>query len=354
MSTILRDEILPVITLSPDQTVRHALSVICESGAQIAIVSDVDSGRMLATVTDGDIRRALLRSTNLEDPISDVMNVDFAFVPEGAVDKLSAEAMLRSKGIRHLPELDDDGRLLKLHMTFHLDPPSIVDIPVVIMAGGKGSRLRPLTNDTPKPLLKLGGKPILERILINLVTQGFRRFFFSVNYLAEQIENYFGDGSRWGADIRYVHEARRLGTAGALGEIQDKIDTPLIVQNGDLITDFQYAELVEAHRSAGAVATMGLRKIYTQVEFGVVEVEGGLIQSIVEKPSIEHLVNGGIYCLDPKVLERVVQGRYLDMPTLFTDLMDAGDICHGFPIPKSWLDIGTHAELERARSLYSV
>lgn len=353
MSTIISDDILSSITLTPDQTVRHALSVICESGAQIALVKDSATGRMLATVTDGDIRRGLLRSTNLEDPVSAIMNTSFSSALEGSIDLSSAVATLRAKGIRQLPVLDKDGKIVALHTTFPIDPPPALDIPVVIMAGGLGSRLRPLTDDTPKPLLELGGKPILERILINLITQGFRRFYFSVNYLAEQIENYFGDGSRWGADIRYIHERQRLGTAGALGGIDDVIDTPLIVQNGDLITDFDYGDMIEAHKVAGAAATMGLRKIYTQVEFGVVEVDAGSIKSIVEKPSIEHLVNAGIYCLDPKVLSRVEPGKYLDMPTLFTDMMEEGEVCHGFPIPKSWLDIGTHAELKRARALFS-
>lgn len=349
----LSGEALEKIILAPDQSVREALAAICDSGAQIALVCDPGTRRLLATVTDGDIRRALLKKASLSDKVSKVMNTQFASAVEGDVDaEISATAM-RSKGIRHLPILDKAGCINSLRTTFPVNPSPAIDIPVVIMVGGLGSRLRPLTDDTPKPLLELGGKPILERILINFITQGFRRFYFSVNYLSEQIENYFGDGSRWGADIRYVHETTRLGTAGALGNIEDAISTTIIVQNGDLITDFDYDLMIEAHKKADAKATMGLRNIYTQVQFGVVNTQDGMIKSIEEKPRLQHSVNAGIYCLEPAVLERVKPGRYYDMPTLFEDMIEDEEICLGFDVPNTWIDIGTLTELDRARAMFS-
>jgi dTDP-glucose pyrophosphorylase len=348
----LQGELLSALFLKPTDTIHRALSVMSETSAQIALVLEPDTRALIAMVTDGDIRRALLKNASLKDSVESVMNREFSSVKTQDMPNTNPVALLRAKGIRHLPEVDTDGRVIALHTTFPVAGATKQNIPVVIMAGGLGSRLRPLTDDCPKPLLELGGKPILERILLSLITQGFRTFYFSVNYRANMIEDYFGNGAKWGADIHYLHETKKLGTAGALGEITGDLETPFIVQNGDLITDFAYADLIETHKSKGAVATMGLRNIYTQIEFGVVESQDGAIQTITEKPTLEHQVNAGIYCLSPSVLSRVKRGRYLDMPTLFMDLIEDNEPCAGFTIPGTWLDIGTLPELERARARF--
>jgi dTDP-glucose pyrophosphorylase len=349
---IVSGEQLRHICLQPEQDIRTALTIISDSGAQIALVTSTD-GKLIGTITDGDIRRALLKGSSLDSFVSTVMNVGFESVTEDSTSSINPIAVIRSKDIRHLPVIDGDGQLVSLYMTFEIAKEAKKnEIPVVIMAGGLGSRLRPLTETSPKPLLELGGKPILERILITLVTQGFNNFYFSVNYLSDMIENYFGDGHRWNANIRYLHEPSRLGTAGSLGEIEETITTPIIVQNGDLITDFSYQEMVDFHAKSGGMATMGLRTVHTQIEFGVVESDGNKISNIVEKPNLEHLVNAGIYCLSPEVLSRIKRGRYLDMPNLFIDMIDEGKTCSGYNVPGSWLDIGTHAELSRAQALF--
>jgi len=347
----VKGRLLERLLLRETESIRAALTLISDVGAQIALVVD-DKKRLIGTITDGDIRRAMLKECSLDSPVSSVMNLLFQRISEDVLSDANPIAIMQNKGVHHLPVLDADGRVISLYMMFEIAKNTCSNVPVVIMAGGLGRRLMPLTENCPKPMIELGGKAILERILTSLVTQGFTNFYFSVNYLAEVIENYFGDGHRWNANISYLHEPSRLGTAGALGEIEDKISSPIIVQNGDLLTNFDYKELLEFHSKTGSVATMGLRNIYTQIAFGVVESNGDEITKIVEKPNLEHSVNAGIYCLSPEVLPRIKRGKYLDMPDLFTGLVEDGYKCGGYDVPGSWIDVGTHAELKRARALF--
>jgi NDP-sugar pyrophosphorylase family protein len=220
---------------------------------------------------------------------------------------------------------------------------------VVIMAGGLGTRLHPLTQDTPKPMLKVGGKPILETIIQSFVDQGFVNFFVSLNYKAEVITNYFGDGSQLGATINYLHEKSRLGTAGGLSLLPQNIHAPIIVMNGDLLTRISVEALLDFHERESAVATMVVREDHYQVPYGVVEVDGTQIIGLEEKPVQRHLVNAGIYVISQTGLENIPTDTFYDMPTHFAKLSANGHRTAAFPLHEYWVDIGRLDELERAQ-----
>jgi NDP-sugar pyrophosphorylase family protein len=223
---------------------------------------------------------------------------------------------------------------------------------VVVMAGGLGTRLDPLTKDLPKPLLKVGSKPILETILSNFRGYGFAEFFLSVNYKAEMVKSYFGDGTRWGIRIRYLEESVPLGTAGSLSLLPERPTLPLVVMNGDLVTQVNFQHMLDFHREHAAVATMGVREYDMQVPFGVVRLEESRIVAIEEKPVHRFFVNAGIYVLEPDALDYVPRGEYFDMTTLFERLAKEGMPTSAFPIREYWLDVGRPDDLERAQIEY--
>ncbi|MCI7477621.1 MAG: alcohol dehydrogenase, partial [Selenomonadales bacterium] len=220
---------------------------------------------------------------------------------------------------------------------------------VLLMAGGLGMRLRPLTENCPKPLLRIGDKPILQIIMESFVKEGFLDFYISVNYKSEMIEEYFGNGEHFGVNISYIHEPKRLGTAGAVGLIPDVIDEPIIVMNGDLLTNVNFSQLLAFHNNNNAVATMCGREYKIQVPFGVINYDNWEIKSLEEKPMLTNFVNAGIYVLNPDVVKAVKKDEYLDMPDLFTQLISENKKVLVFPLRESWLDIGRMEDFERAR-----
>ncbi len=338
------------LVIRPSDTINHAIRVIDEGGVQIALVAD-DQGVFQGTVTDGDIRRGILRSLPLDAPVSEVMKTD-ALVGQQNQAGDEHQGIMETNFVRQLPIVDSGFRLVNLAVDDRL--PAVSGRPhenwVVLMAGGPGSRLRPLTDDTPKPLLKVGDKPVLEIIIDNFVAQGFRRFYISVNYKADQIKDYFGDGSKWGAEIRYLEEKERLGTAGALALIEDRPTAPFVVMNGDLMTKVNFQNLLDFHTEQKATATMCVRDYDFQVPFGVVETEHTKIISIEEKPKQRFLVNAGIYVLDPDVFEFVSGGGHQDMTHVFDSLIKAGRDTTVFPIREYWLDIGRLDDFDQANS----
>jgi NDP-sugar pyrophosphorylase family protein len=216
------------------------------------------------------------------------------------------------------------------------------------MAGGLGKRLRPLTDEMPKPLLSVGNKPLLQNILESFVHQHFSHFFISVNYKADSIKNYFGDGSQWGIDIRYLEEDKRLGTAGALRLIAERPNAPVIVMNGDLLTRVNFRDLLNYHVERGSSATMCVCEYDVEVPFGVVEINGYQIEKIIEKPIHRFFVNAGIYVIDPDLFDMIPIDTYLDMTSFFDKMIDAGKKTAVFPIHEYWLDVGRVADLDRA------
>lgn len=336
------------ISITPDKTIKSALQILDVTAKKILFVVD-GSGKLLGTVTDGDIRRGILKDTSLTDKITKVMKSN----PKTARAGTNREEMLRLMkltDVSHLPVLDEQGKLVDVISRDELLDRQKRENIVVLMAGGLGTRLRPLTNDCPKPLLKIGKKPILETIIDSFIDCGFYRFYLAVNYKSEMIEEYFGDGSKYGVEIKYIHEKKRMGTAGALYFLPEKPVEPIIVMNGDLLTKLDFVELLDTHIKNASAATMAVREYSYQVPYGVINCDGDRIVSIEEKPEHTYFVNAGIYVLEPEVVARVEKEEFFDMPNLFKDIIGEGGKVGVFPIREYWLDIGRLDDFERAKS----
>ena len=339
------------ILVSPSTSIREAIRCIDSSAKQIVLVIDA-SYRLLGTVTDGDVRRGILKGISLDKAVETIMNTHpVTSLPNE--DRSSVLAKMRAKKIRQIPIVDENGSLIALEMQDHLLPNRERDNFVVLMAGGLGTRLRPLTETCPKPMLRIGGRPILEMILENFIECGFRRFYISVNYMADIIKSHFDDGARWGVQIRYIHESQPLGTAGALSLLPEQPTEPLLVMNGDIMTKMNFAQLLDFHREHHAQATMCVREYDFQVAYGVVKINHHTITSIEEKPIQRFFVNAGIYVLEPDALMKIPSNTFFDMPTLFDHLIVAGQETVAFPIREYWLDIGHMNDFERANIEYS-
>ena len=333
--------------VAPEAPLRDAIARIDKAGFQLALVTD-GHGRLAGTLSDGDVRRAILRGCDLATPTSSVMNPHPTTALAGAT-KEELLALMRRKVLRQLPLVDESGRIVDLATLDELAGVAERTNWVVLMAGGLGTRLQPLTNDTPKPMLPVSGKPILENILESFAEQGFRKFFFSVNYLADAVRGHFGDGARWGVDIQYLVEDKRLGTAGALSLLPQRPAEPLIVMNGDLLTRVRFDNMLHFHSEHGSAATMAVREYDFQVPYGVVRLEGINISHIDEKPIQRFFVNAGIYALSPEALEHVPEGIFFDMPTLFERMVARGFQVSAYPVREYWLDVGRLEEFERAQ-----
>lgn len=328
--------------VSPSATVTEAIRIIDTTAKQICLVVDNDR-KLLGTVTDGDVRRFILRTVPLDAPVTQAMNAAPITASQGdSRDKLLAQ--MRIHKIHQLPIIDHEGRVVGLAVLDDLlDTERPTENWVVLMAGGLGTRLRPLTENTPKPLLQVGHKPLLELTIERLVRQDFRRFYVSVNYRAEMIKAHLGDGSRWGAEIYYLDETKRLGTAGALSLIPELPSEPLLVMNADLLTKVDLRQLLAYHREYSAVATMAVRDYEFEVPYGVVRVDdtdSNSIVSIDEKPVHHFFVNAGIYVINPEVISSIPKNQFIDMPNIFCRLKEENKQTSAFPLREYWLDIG--------------
>ena len=334
------------IVVSPDTSIRDTLRVIDAGSAQIALVADAD-GRLVGTVTDGDVRRGILRNLPVESPVSAIMSTS----PTTAAAQDSNDeilAMMKLRQLRHIPVVDTEGRLVGVEVLEELIQAGDRPNWVVLMAGGSGSRLRPLTDDCPKPLLKVGNKPLLQTILENFISYGFRKFFISVNYKAEMVKEHFADGAPWGVDIQYLHESGRRGTAGALSLLPQTPEHPLFVMNGDLLTKVNFQHLLDFHTEHAAEATMCVREYEFQVPYGVVTIGQHDILRIEEKPVQRFFVNAGIYVLNPSTLRFIPRDSLFDMTSLLQRVVDAKLRTAVFPIREYWLDIGQMDDFKRA------
>lgn len=332
--------------VAPTASLEEAIRKIDESSLQIALV--VEGNRLKGTLTDGDIRRAILRGMPLGDPVERAMNPHPLTAFLGDDHEQVLERMRRAQ-IRHMPLLDSSDALVGMAVLDELLAPPERPNPVLLMAGGMGTRLAPLTEDCPKPMLRVGGRPILETILLNFITYGFRRFSIAVNYKADMIEEYFGNGSRWGVEIAYIRENERLGTAGALAFLPERPTLPIVVMNGDVLTRVNMNHLLDFHVAQQAKATMCILEYQYKVPFGVIRVDGQEILSIDEKPTQKCFVNAGIYVLEPDVIDLVPRNLKFDITTLFGKLLDNGWKSAVFPLREYWLDVGHHADFERAK-----
>jgi NDP-sugar pyrophosphorylase family protein len=318
---------------------------------KIALVLDGEN-KLLGTVSDGDIRRGLLNGLTLDDGIESIIfrNPIVCSVNDTKEDILRIAV---EKKIYQIPIVDSAGVLVGIDEVDELLKPAEHINKVILMVGGLGSRLRPLTNVLPKPLLEVGNKPILETIIANFAKYGFKNIILSVNYKSQMIENYFGDGSKFGVSIEYVHEDKRMGTAGALSLMRNELEAPFFVMNGDLLTNVNFEHMLEYHLNNHAVATMGVREYDFQVPYGVVNIDDHHhITSIEEKPIHTFFVSGGMYILDTAVLSYIPDNVFYDMPTLFEKLIANKQKAISFPIREYWLDIGRMSDFEQANDEY--
>lgn len=334
-----------VLSVHPKAAIREVIAVIDRGAAQVALVSERD--RLIGIVTDGDIRRGLLRGESLDAPVTNIMRREFRSLPANAT-AAEALALMQCETLHQIPALDQTGKVVHLFLLEDLIKPQRLPNSVVIMAGGEGKRLRPLTHDCPKPMLQVAGKPLLEIILKQCLDAGFEHFYFAVNYLKEQIQSHFQDGSAWGARIQYLEEDKPLGTAGALSLLPQRPDHPFLVLNGDVLTRVDYTHLLRFHADHQSTATLCVREHSTQIPYGVVRMDDVKVVALEEKPVLTHYVNAGIYLLNPDVLDLVPKDVFFDMPQLLETAAQQGKPVSAFPIHEYWLDIGHPETLERA------
>lgn len=332
------------VAVAPDAPLLDALRVIDAGAIQFALV--VEAERLVGIVTDGDIRRALVRGVGTHAPIAEAMNRTpvLGTLAEGPA---GWRRKMRQHRVRHLPVIDESGRLQRL--TTDQIGSETRDNWAVLMAGGLGTRLRPITENIPKPMIDVGGRPILETIVDTLAHAGFRRLFLSVNYRAEMIESHFGDGTAYGLRIDYLRESERLGTAGALAMLPAVPEAPLLVMNGDVLTGLDLGQFVDLHAEAGSHVTVGVRELVTQIPYGVMDLDGDRVRAIREKPEVRSVVSAGIYALSPDVLALVPARAYFDMPTLIGRTIESGRVVRSHAIREYWIDVGRLDDLERAR-----
>jgi dTDP-glucose pyrophosphorylase len=334
---------------APEVEIRDAMRKMDAGGAAILLIADANT-KLLGVLTDGDIRRAIIGDRELEGPVSEFMNPEpvshvGTFSNAGALHLLNTA---KSHLVNHLPILDDAGRVvdLLLRHTLSEQPPLAVD--ALVMAGGLGQRLRPLTEVVPKPMLPVGGRPVLELIIDRLRAAGISRITLAIHYMPEVIRDHFGDGSSFGVDIDYLQEQSPLGTAGAVGLLDPRENTVLVV-NGDVLTAVDFRAMVEFHRQQQAALTLAVHQHEFQVPYGVVETEEFAVTGITEKPTYSHLVVAGIYLMEPHVLRLVGPNQRVQMPELISNCIGTGDRVVSFPVHEYWMDIGAPDDYQRAQ-----
>ncbi len=336
------------IILKQTDTIEKAIIVLNQESLRIALVVD-DDEKLIGTITDGDVRRGLIKHFSLDAPVTDIMFK----TPTVASEEDSDESVLlkmKELDLLQIPIVDSNGKVVRLISLQQATKKEKFGNPVVLMAGGFGERLKPLTDRVPKPLLKVGSKPILENILNQFIYSGFYNFYISTHYKPDMLQEYFGDGRKWNVSIEYIHEKKPLGTAGGLGLLPSNlVDLPIIIMNGDLLTKIDFKELLDFHLKEGGDATVCARQYDFQVPYGVIETTGKQINSIKEKPIHKFFVNAGIYVLNPSMLDTIDGVSYLDMPNFLEEKINNLSQISMFPIHEYWLDVGRMDQFDKAQ-----
>lgn len=333
-------------TLPPESSIRQAIQSLDEIAIKIVLVVG-ENGQLEGTISDGDIRRGLLRGLNLDSPIADIVHRNALVVPPGLGRNMVMQLMTANK-IQQIPIVDEQQHVVGLHLWDEVTTPTARSNIMVIMAGGKGTRLMPHTENCPKPLVLLAGKPMLEHIIDRAKSEGFHHFVLAIHYLGHLIEEYFGNGEKFDVRIEYLREPSPLGTAGALSLLDPRPDEPFVLTNGDVITDIRYSELLDFHRRYAAAGTMAVRLHEWQHPFGVVQTEGIDIVGFEEKPVARTHINAGVYALAPEALDSLVAGAPCDMPGLFERLQARAMRTVAYPMHEPWLDVGRPDDLKFA------
>lgn len=335
-------------TVKADATIKDVIHNLNQVAIKIVLVVG-EAGELLGTISDGDIRRGLLKGLDITSPIEDIIHRNALVVPPDMDHAMVLQLMMANK-IQQIPVVDADRQVVGLHLWDEINTPPKRPNLMVIMAGGFGTRLRPFTENCPKPMLHVAGKPMLEHIIERAKLEGFCNFVIAVHYLGQIIEDHFGNGERLGVEIKYLREELPLGTAGALGLLSPRPGMPFVVTNGDVITDIKYGELLEFHLRHKASATMAVRFHEWQHPFGVVQTEGIEIVGFDEKPVLRTHINAGVYVLDPEALSALTYDSRCDMPTLFTRLQEQAKVTIAYPMHEPWLDVGRPEDLAAIRS----
>lgn len=339
--SVWRRTVLPL-----DSNIKQAIAKLNETGQQIVLILD-ENDILLGTVTDGDIRRGLLKDLSLDSPVSSVMRRNSLVVPPDMGNELVIQLMHANR-FRQLPVVDGERHVVGLHLWDEVITQASRPNLMVIMAGGRGTRLRPYTESCPKPMLPVAGKPMMEHIVERAKSEGFNHFVFAVQYLGHMIEDYFGNGERHNVRIDYLRETTPLGTAGALGLLNPRPTMPFVVTNCDVLSDIRYGELLEFHSRHAATATMAVRLHEWHHPFGVVQTEGVNITGFEEKPIARTHINAGIYALSPAALNAMATNAHCDMPFLFQQLQGMGLRTVAYPMHEPWLDVGRPEDLNLA------
>jgi dTDP-glucose pyrophosphorylase len=329
-------------------TIKEVVNILDKVALRIVLVTD-ESDFLIGTISDGDVRRGLLKGLSLDSPIESIVKRN----PIVVSSELSREKVLQImtiNKIQQVPLINERKEVVGLYSWNELNTPTIHSNLFVIMAGGKGTRLHPQTINSPKPLLTLRGKPILEHIIDRAKNHGFNNFVIAIHYLGHMIQDHFGEGDKFGVKIRYLNESTPLGTAGALSLLDPKPNSTFIVTNGDVVTDINYAEILNFHQQNNASATMAVKGYEWQNPFGVVQTEGLEITGFEEKPITRSYVNAGVYVLEPSSLSFLKKSETCDMPTLLKRLKEKSNSLIAYPIHEPWLDIGRPEDLKKGLS----
>jgi len=324
----------------------EAMRAIDVAALGLALVVEKDE-KLQGIITDGDIRRALLKGATVESSVGPFVNRNFTAVgPEE--DRTYVLDLMQSRTISQVPVVDADGRLTGLHLLREILGTVSKPNWATIMAGGLGTRLRPITETIPKPMIKVAGRPILERLVLHLVGCGIRRIFISINYLSHIIENHFGDGSRFGCQIHYLREEEQMGTGGALSLLPEAPTNPLVVLNGDLVTQPNFQRFLEFHERGGYAASIAIRRYLHQVPFGCVRLDGQRVRAFSEKPMVEESINAGTYILSPELVARVPK-QFFPITSLFQQCLDRNESVGAWEVDAEWLDVGHKEQLRQAQ-----
>lgn len=329
-----------------DSTIRDAMQAVDRAALGVAMIVDAE-GKLEGLMTDGDIRRLLLAGAEMNSPITEGINRNYTHVSPGT-PRADVLDLMHARDIEQIPIVDNEGKLTGIHSISSIVAKDTLPNWVVIMAGGRGTRLGELTQDTPKPMLKIAGRPILERIVLHLVGAGIRRIYLAVNYLSQVIEEHFGNGKDFGCEIHYIREESPMGSGGALSLLPETPAHPIMVMNGDLVTDFHVRRMLQHHENGNYLATIGLNHYSHRVPFGCVSLKDGAIQAIKEKPLLNELVNCGIYTLSPDLLPRIKK-EFFPITELFDECLQNKEPIGGYIIEEDWIDIGLPEELRNAQ-----
>lgn len=332
--------------LSPESSLRDAVNSLNHSGLRIGLIAEADN-RLIGTISDGDIRRGFLAGLSLDESILDVYNPN-PITCRVFDDFEKAHALMLQHNLQQIPIVDSDGKLCGLHTWSEFPMRPRIQNKMVVMAGGKGTRLHPQTKTCPKPMLEVNGMPILEHIVRRAINSGIENYVFSINYLGEQIEKYFGNGNSFGINISYIKETEPLGTAGSLRLLELDDSEPLLVTNGDVLTDLDYSSLLEFHKSQETVLSVAVRTFEWQNPFGVMDIQNSRVSSYREKPVVNSFINAGVYVINPSVVQHFPSENRFDMSDLISKLIEDEIEISAYPIHENWLDVGNRESLARA------